>query len=124
MTLNDVLEYFEKNYPNSNVMKLPEDNPLELICEIDPTSAHPDYSVAISAISSSRRHHHALSTEEYEVLSGTVLIEVDGSIRTLYEHEKITIPPGKVHSATSTEGYALVKVTSQPGWQQADHILD
>lgn len=124
MTLNEVLDYFEKNYPNANVMKLPEDSPLEIICEIDPTSAHPSYSVAISAISSSRKHHHAIAMEEYEVLSGTVLIEVDGAIQTLYEHEKISIPAGKIHSATSTENYALVKVTSQPGWTEQDHILD
>ena len=123
MTLQQVLDYFEKNYPNANVHKQPESNPLELICEIDPTEGHPNYSVAISAISASVPHKHNVGVEEYEVLSGTILLSVDGTIKTLYEREKATINPGQVHSATSTEGYALVKVTSQPGWTQADHIL-
>lgn len=123
MTLNDVLEYFEKNYPNANVMKVPEDSPLELICEIDPAIAHPAYSVAIAAISSSQPHKHAISNEEYEVISGTILIEVDGVVRTLYSSEKINIPPGKVHSVSSIEDYSLIKVTSQPGWTPEDHIL-
>ena len=123
MTLQEVLDYFEKNYPNAVVIKLPEDNPLELLCEIDPTENHPNYSTALSAISASKPHYHAVGTEEYEVLHGTILISVDGQIRTMYEREKITIPPGKVHSATSTDGYALVKVTSQPGWTEEDHIL-
>ena len=123
MTLQEVLDYFEKNYPNANVSKVPENNPLELICQIDPTQDHPGYSVALAAISSSQPHHHAMAREEYEVISGTILVSVDGAVRTLYEQEKVTIPAGKVHSASSVEDYALVKVTSQPGWTAQDHIV-
>jgi len=122
MTLQEVLNYFETNYPGSNVVKVPENNPLELLCEIDPSSKHPQYSVAVAAISLSRPHYHNLSVEEYEVISGALMVDVGGVVKTLYEHEKISIPIRKVHSATSIEGYALVKVTSQPGWTLQDHI--
>lgn len=123
MTLQEVTAYFDKNYPNARIIEIPEGNPLEIICEIDPSEQHPNYSVALAAISASKRHKHATATEAYEVISGTLLMEVDGSFNTLYEREKITVRPGQVHAATSTVDYALVKVTSQPGWTEADHIL-
>ncbi len=123
MTLEETLHYFQTNYPDAKLVKIPEDNPLEIICEIEPTQNHPNYSIALAAISISQPHKHFHSTEEYEVIHGAILLKVDEKIQTLYEHEKETILPGRVHSASSVEDFALVKVTSQPGWTQADHIL-
>ncbi len=122
MTLSEVCAYFQADFPDANLVKLPKYNPTEIICEIDPTSDHPGYSIALSALSATAPHKHLQAVEEYEVIHGTILIKVGDSVKTLYEREKISIPVETVHSATSVEGFALVKVTSQPGWTPEDHL--
>ncbi len=123
MTLQDVYDYFAKHFPDAQLTKIPEDDPSEIICEIDPTSNHADYSIALAAISSSQAHKHILATEEYEVIHGAILLKIGDKIETLYEREKATIPPNTIHSATGVEDFAMVKVTSQPGWSPHDHLV-
>jgi hypothetical protein len=44
VTEQEVLDYFEKKYPGKTIVMLPEDNPTEIICEIEPSSEHPVFS--------------------------------------------------------------------------------
>ena len=123
MSIDEVMNYFKVNYPDLVVIKTPEINPTEIIAEIDPTADHPNYSMAVAAIRSSAPHYHKNTEEEYEVLSGTLLVRVGDVVKTIYEHEKLKIPARQVHSATSVEGFALVAVKASPGWRPEDHFL-
>lgn len=121
MTADDIIKKFKTDYPGKNIVALPEDSPTEIICEVDPTSEHPEVNVAIAAIKASTPHYHHKATEVYEVLQGELELTVDGTQTTLYEGDTHTIQPGQVHSATGN--FTLVRVTSRPGWTIEDHIL-
>lgn len=123
MSLDEVLKYFAEKYPNAQLSKLPENNPTEILCEVDPTAGHPGYSIAVAAISSSAAHFHKVAQEDYEVIRGTLLMQIGDDIKTVYEREKVTIPAGQVHFASSVDGFALVSVVSRPGWTPQDHFL-
>lgn len=123
MTLQEALNYFERRHPGASLIEIPEHSTSEVMCMIDPTEQHPNYSMAISAVSASQPHKHARSTVEYEVVEGAVLVDIEGRITTLYPREKITIQPGQVHSVSGIEDYSLIKIVCQPGWQRDDHIF-
>lgn len=121
MTAKEAISYFQKEYLGKKVICLPEDNPTEILCEINPSTDHADYSVAVAAIKSSAPHYHNKSVETYEVIKGDLELNIDGETHKLSESESYTIQPGQVHYAKGD--FALVKVTSHPGWTFEDHIL-
>ena len=120
MNSEKVTKILKGLYPGKNIVALPENNPTEIICEVEPTADHPEYSVAMAVIVESKPHFNDV-TETYEVESGSLELAVNGSIIELKEGKSYTIPPGVVHSAKSNE--AWVKVESRPGWTPQSHHL-
>lgn len=121
MNTKTVISQLEKQYPGKTIISIPSENPTEILCEIDPTTFHSDYSVAISVIDKSSAHVHKITTEEYEVLKGSLTLYKDGKKYILSEGELITIQPNEVHYAIGDETW--IKATSHPGWITSDHIL-
>jgi isopentenyldiphosphate isomerase/mannose-6-phosphate isomerase-like protein (cupin superfamily) len=121
MTAQDVIAYLQKEYPGKEIVCLPDKNPTEILCEIEPSTDHADYSVAVAAIKSSAPHHHNKSVETYEVIKGELELYVDGKMHQLAGGESYTIQPSQIHYAKGD--FTLVKVTSHPGWTLEDHIL-
>lgn len=121
MTAQEAINYFKRTYPGKNIVCLPEDDPSEIICEIEPSSEHPDYNVAVAAIKQSVPHYHHKATEEYEVLEGELELVVDGESIKLKQGDTYVIKPPAVHSAKGD--FTLVRVSSKPGWTPDDHIL-
>lgn len=121
MTAAKVIEYFRRQYPGKNIVALPQDDPTEIICEVDPSMTHPDFNVAIAAVKQSTPHYHRKSVEIYEVIEGDIELIVDDQTHTLHAGDVYTIQPGCVHSAKGN--FALVRVTSRPGWTPEDHVL-
>lgn len=121
MTKNEAVKYFNKTYPGKAVVQLPHERPTEIICEIAPTSEHPEHSTAIAAITTSAPHYHKHAAETYRILQGVLTLTVDSKEIKLREGETHTIQPGQTHSAKGN--FTLVEVTSQPGWTAEDHIL-
>lgn len=121
MNVAQVIEHFQQSYPGKTIKKLPEANPTEIICEIDPTSDHPDYDVAVAAIKDSHPHYHRKTTEVYRILKGTIMLRAGDETVILHEGESYTIKPGTVHSARGD--FTLLEVTSRPGWTVEDHII-
>ena len=107
-------------YPGRNMIRIPPDNPLEIICEVEPASEHPEYSVAVAVINESARHFDN-ETETYEVMRGRLELTVGNEVVELAEGQTYTIHPGTVHSVRSNSGW--VKVTTRPGWTPAGHHL-
>jgi quercetin dioxygenase-like cupin family protein len=113
---------FNTIYPNKVVLKLPEDAATEMIVETEPTSEHPEYSVAVAAIYRSALHHHEVTTETYQMRLGQLRLNVEGSEIVLNPGDTYVVKPGLKHYAVGD--FAIAKVISNPGWTPEDHILD
>jgi quercetin dioxygenase-like cupin family protein len=116
-----VFERLKREYPGKKIMALPESEPTEILCEVEPSADHPEYSVAISVIDKSVPHHHIKSTEIYTILEGELSLMIDGKTHHLKEGESIIIPPNAAHSAVGNETW--VSCRSEPGWTFGDHIF-
>lgn len=117
MNVAKVIEELKKKYPNKNIIQ----NPGEIICEIEPTSDHSEYSKAIAVIDQSVQHRHLKSQEDYTVIKGKLILTVDGKEHNLPERQSFVIQPGQIHSAKRNETW--IEVKSTPGWTEKDHIL-
>jgi ADP-ribose pyrophosphatase YjhB (NUDIX family)/mannose-6-phosphate isomerase-like protein (cupin superfamily) len=115
-----VIEKLKAEFPGKVVIPNSETGPTEIICEVDPSSMHPDYSVAIAYVKESTPHRHAKSTEFYEVEEGKLDLYLDGVKHVLTEGQTCSVSPGVIHWAEGN--WARVKVTSKPGWTIDDHI--
>lgn len=122
MDYKSVITKLEDRHPGRKIIKLPENNPSEILCEVDPTENHPAYSIAISVIDRSIPHHHNNITEIYEVITGNLSVFIDGIEHILTEGDKLTIPPGTTHYAVGNETW--IKCAARPGWTVEDHIMD
>lgn len=121
MNKQKIIDQLKEKYPGKNIVALPEDEPTEILCEIEPTSEHPEYSVAISVIDRSVPHVHNKTTETYKVTKGKINLFVDDAEHELNKGDKLVIKPGSVHYAIGSESW--IECKSEPGWTPEDHIL-
>ncbi len=120
--ITKTIDALQKEFPNKNIVVIPAYAPEEIICEVDPTSAHSDYSTAIVYyFGSSIPHYHKNSIERYTVEEGELEVVVNGEKKHLTQGESLVIQTGSVHSAKGN-GVRL-KVHSNPGWTPNDHIF-
>ena len=121
MNSEKIVRILASRYPGRNIVQLPPENPTEIICEVEPTSEHPDYSMAVAVIDKSEPHYHRVSTETYAVLRGRLTLKLANREVVLHPGVNYAISPNTVHSAEANA--AWVRVTSRPGWTPEDHIL-
>jgi mannose-6-phosphate isomerase-like protein (cupin superfamily) len=121
MKTNKIIKELKAKYPGKKILLNPEDNPTEIIVEIEPTAEHPERSLALAVVGESKPHYHKVTTEIYEVVKGELTVTVDGKKHALKPGDKLTIKPNTVHSAQGGEAWFLTY--SNPGWTFADHIL-
>ena len=115
---------FSFKYPDKRILQQPsEDNPTAVICEIEPASEHPEYSVARVALGSFEPHYHKLSSQTYNVLRGKLLLTLTMKEVVLIPGTEYIVPPNMVHSGESVTEDTVVEVTSRPGWTSGDHIF-
>lgn len=121
MNINKIVRQLKKDYPGKKIIK--NNSPVtEIICEIDPTFNHPEYSIAIAVIEKSTPHYHKETTEIYEVLKGNNLTVYKNNRKYLLKKgSRTTIKPNVIHWAEGKEIW--VKITANPGWRKEDHIL-
>ncbi len=117
MNVTKVIEELKEKYPNKNIVQ----NSGEIICEIEPTSDHPQYNKAIAVIDQSVQHRHLKAQEDYTVIKGKLTLTVDGEEYNLPEGQSFVIQPGQIHSAKGDETW--VEVLSVLGWTPEDHII-
>ncbi len=121
MNIEEVINELSKKYPDKKIIKLPEDNPTEILCEIDPVANHPEKSVAIAIIDRSEPHYHKKAVETYKIIKGELTIFINNQEHKLKEGDRLTVKPGEIHHAIGDETW--VEVYSELGWTQEDHIL-
>ncbi|OGD53136.1 hypothetical protein A3J78_01010 [Candidatus Beckwithbacteria bacterium RBG_13_35_6] len=121
MNVKKVVKELQEKYPGKKIIKNNEKNPTEILCEIDPATKHPHYSLAVAVINKSRPHLHQKSKETYQVIKGILDLFVDGKKYKLSEGEKFIINPGQIHWANGNETW--IECYSKPGWIIKDHIF-
>lgn len=121
MNINEVISQMKHTYPGKKIIITDPANPGEIICETEPTEAHPDWSEAIAVIDYTRLHYHQVLTETYKVLQGDLDIVIQGKTHHLSTGVSITIHPNTHHKAFGQETW--IRVSSNPGWTTKDHIL-
>ena len=121
MNVRQVIADLQQKYPGKKIICLSEDNPKEIICEIDPPLDHPEYSVAISVIDQTSAHYHQRTTEIYEIISGSLTLIVDNQKHEMKAGDTLTINSGQIHSAVGKQTW--IKCTARPAWTPEDHII-
>lgn len=121
MNITGVIEELKKKYPGKKILLNNRQNCTEILCEIDPSAAHPSYSEVISVIDKTDAHFHDMGTEIYKVIKGVLTLTVDGRKYILNEGQSYTIEPGQVHEAVGNETW--VQCRSKPGWKKSNHHL-
>jgi len=121
MNVQKILKAIDDKYPGKKTILDPPENPTEIVCELEPTSDHPEQSTALAIVGRSKPHYHKISTEIYEAVKGTLTVYKDGQKFILKEGEKITIKPNVIHHVEGVEAWFLTY--SKPGWIFEDHII-
>ena len=121
MNTQKIIKELHAQYPGKQVILDPTDNPTEIICEIKPSSDHPEKSVALAIVGKSKPHYHKKTTEIYEAQKGILTVYVNGKRHVLNEGEKITIEKNTIHYVEGDEAWFLTY--SEPGWTFEDHIV-
>lgn len=116
-----IISGLNKEFPDKDVVAIPPNRPQEIICEVEPSSLHPDHSMAIAFINKSEPHRHSKTTETYHVEEGELTLFVDDEKLILRKGDSYTVKPGQIHWAEGN--FTRVKVNSSPGWSPKDHIL-
>jgi mannose-6-phosphate isomerase-like protein (cupin superfamily) len=109
----NVILGLQKKYPGKKIIKDSDNNPTEIVCEVEPTSEHHGHSLAVAVIDKSKPHYHKKTVEEYKVVNGVLNLYVGEKIVTLKKGDKYTIEPNIVHWAEGNETW--VECKSKPG---------
>jgi len=123
MNAKKVLDELKSAYPGKEIIEdySESDGFAEVIVELEPTSEHPEKSVALAVVGKSKPHYHKHSTEIYEAQKGQIIVYLDDEKHILQPGEKLTVPPRVIHYAEGDEAWFLTY--SSPGWTFEDHIL-
>jgi len=121
MNIQKITAKLKSLYPGRKVIVTDPLNPTEIISEVEPTDEHPNWSVVVAVINSTRLHYHNRLTEIYHVMNGTLDMYLNNQLHRLQKGDVIKIPPTTHHYSIGNE--TLVYVYSTPGWTPEDHIL-
>src|SRR5688572_852642 len=113
MNSQKIVSELQEKYPGKEIILDPTDNPTEIICELEPTTNHPEKSIAFAIVGKSKPHYHKKSTEIYEAVKGILTVYKNREKYVLHEGEKLTIEPGVVHYVEGDEAWFLTY--SEPG---------
>lgn len=121
MNVGTIVHELNIKYPGKTVILNDPGHPTEILCELEPTSAHPEYSLAISVMTKGTPHSHVVSTETYTVVRGALKLHVGNEIIELLEGQSQVLPPGIKHWGEGNETW--IECLTTPGWTLEDHVL-
>lgn len=121
MNIELLIAELNKKYPGKSVFTHDETDAVEILCEVEPSSDHPEYSNAVAVIDRSIPHTHHKTTETYKVTKGSLVLHVGKESITLNEGESYVITPGNEHWAEGNETW--IEAYSEPGWTFEDHVI-
>lgn len=122
MNIDKVIRQLRTKYPGKQIIKNKniDGKVTEIICEIDPTENHPDYSFSIAVVDQSVLHVHKRLKETYKVTKGSLTVFMSDRNICLKKGNELTMEPGEIHANLGKETW--ITVYSKPGWILEDHI--
>lgn len=122
MNVTEIIKRLKIRYPGKFIVENKIDGvTTEILCEIEPTFEHSDWSLAVAVIDKSEPHYHNELTETYKILKGKLTVFIEEKAHQLEEGDEIEIHAGKTHYAIGNETW--IEVRSSPGWKKEDHII-
>jgi ADP-ribose pyrophosphatase YjhB (NUDIX family)/quercetin dioxygenase-like cupin family protein len=121
MNADGIIKKLNNEFPGKVVIPNSKTEPTEVICEVEPSNEHAEYSLAVAYIKKSSPHRHVKATETYVVEEEKLDLYLDGVKKTLNVGQSFDIVPGVIHWAEGN--WARVRVTSKPGWKLDDNII-
>ncbi len=121
MNIEEIIIKLKDEYPNKAIFSDTSNGSISVICEVDPTFAHPEYSLAVCVIGKILPHYHNASSESFTVIRGCLKLYFGNDLITLNKGETQIISPGVIHWAEGNE--AWFECRSESGWTPDDHIL-
>ena len=111
-------------FPDKNIVCLPDDDdPQEVIVELE-RAEDDSYSVAIALIQESLPHRNPGLVEAYLVEEGQLVIYIDEDMEILEQGGGLTFDADHVHWAIALSSEpARVRVTSRPAWKPEHNVL-
>ena len=97
MNSEELINKLNKEFPGRAVIPNDKTAPTEIICEVEPSTEHADYSLAIAYIKKSEPHRHIKAVETYEVEDEKLDLFLDGIKKTLNVGQSYIINPGVIH---------------------------
>lgn len=61
MNTQKIIKELQQKYPGKKIILNPSENPTEIICELSPSSDHPERSIALAIVGSSKPHYQSLT---------------------------------------------------------------
>ena len=121
MDAKKVIKELKLHYPNKKIYVDKEENPGEIIVELESVETNPQRSVFVAVIDKRIEHYHRLAKEMFEVIKGELLLTIDGREHIVTAGRSFIIMPGQIHFAAGHDTW--IKVTSVPGMSPKDHVL-
>jgi mannose-6-phosphate isomerase-like protein (cupin superfamily) len=121
MNIEKVKKELAAKYEDANIKENPgpDGKVTEIVAEIDRKLVDSERDVAVVVADASTEHWHERTTEEYEILKGSLRVFLDGQPTDLKEGETITINPGVKHRIEGDETWFYC--FSVPDWTAEDY---
>lgn len=122
MNVNKVKQELAAKYPGVVIKENQNEagEVTEIIGEIDRNLIGSERDVAVAVIDASPEHYHKKTTEEYEVLIGSLTVFLDGQPYGMEEGQKLVVKPGVRHRAEGDETWLYCY--SVPAWSAEDYF--
>jgi len=115
-----IIHQLKDKYPGKAAFDL-DGRGMHFVCEVEPTSEHPEYDRAIEVLISSLPHKHLKMTQYYTILSGTLEFHIGEKTVLLHAGDKYTVRRGEVHWGKS-DNECWLEIYSKPGWTKEDQV--
>lgn len=125
MTEREMREDLQTRFPGEEIVTIPTQNPIEIRCITHPADRTKRfYRERISYVRHIHPHKCRLAEEVYHVLDGELELFVGGASHALRAGEACRVSPQESRWARARDGFALVRVSSDPPASDADVLWE
>ena len=83
MNVTKVVEELNNKYPGKKIIVNTPEDPQEIVCEVEPASGHPEWSLAIAVVGKSQPNYHNKTEVTYEVIKGKLALYLNNKKKNL-----------------------------------------
>jgi GrpB-like predicted nucleotidyltransferase (UPF0157 family) len=118
MDVQRITTELKNQFPHGNLVRIPDADPNEIICEVESGAQHPECSRAIAVVDKIDGNFTRRSTLRFAVLRGTLKLFPHGQLRVLNVGDTCQIEPYVFYWAEGNETW--VEIYATPAWTIQD----